>query len=177
MAVSAEEASLVRLAQAGDSRAMMALVERYQGTVYRFGRRMCPSEQDAEDVLQETLLTLVQKIGEFRGDASLSSWLFTIVRSRCRLRRRSADRQASSDGSEPLDSSPRPDETVSTRELRGIVEAAVSELEPKYRDVLLWRASATESETAAGLGISVANVKVRAFRAREQLRGALAQVR
>ena len=172
MAASAEETSLVRLAQGGDSRALMALVERYQGTVYRFGRRMCPSEQDAEDVLQETLLTLVQKIGEFRGDASLSSWLFTIVRSRCRLRRRRADRQASSAGSEPLDSSPRPDEAVSARELRGIVEAAVSELEPKYREVLLLRdvEGLSAAEVGEALRLSVAAVKSRLHRARAQVR-------
>jgi len=172
MAASSEEASLVRLAQAGDSRAIMTLVERYQGTVYRFGRRMCPSEPDAEDVLQETLLTLVQKIGEFRGDASLSSWLFTIVRSRCRLRRRRADRQASSVGSEPLDSSPRPDETVSALELRGIVEAAVSELEPKYREVLLLRdvEGLSAAEVGEALRLSVAAVKSRLHRARAQVR-------
>jgi RNA polymerase sigma-70 factor (ECF subfamily) len=172
MAASTEETSLVRQAQSGDPRAIMALVERYQGTVYRFGRRMCQSEQDAEDVLQETLLTLVQKIGEFRGEASLSSWLFTIVRSRCRLRRRRADRQASSEGLQLLDSSPRPDETVSTRELSGIVEAAVSELEPKYREVLLLRdvEGLSAPEVGEALRLTVAAVKSRLHRARAQVR-------
>jgi RNA polymerase sigma-70 factor (ECF subfamily) len=172
MVAPTEEESLVRLAQSGDPRAIMALVERYQATVYRFGRRMCQSEQDAEDVLQETLLTLVQKIGEFRGDASLSSWLFTIVRSRCRLRRRRADRQTSSEGLEVLDSSPRPDETVSTRELRGIVEAAVRQLEPKYREVLLLRdvEGLSAPEVSEALRLTVPAVKSRLHRARAQVR-------
>jgi RNA polymerase sigma-70 factor, ECF subfamily len=172
MVASPEEAPLVRQAQAGDPQAIMALVERYQGTIYRFGRRMCQTEEDAEDVLQETLLALVQKIGEFRGDASLSSWLFTIVRSRCRLRRQRADRQVSSDGLEVLDASPRPDEAASSLELRALVEAAVSDLEPKYREVLLLRdvEGLSAPEVGETLGLSVAAVKSRLHRARAHLR-------
>ena len=48
------------------------------------------------------------------------------------------------------------------------------ELAPKYRDVVLMRADHSETETAEKLGITVANVKVRAHRARAQLRAALA---
>ncbi len=172
MAASTPEALLVEQARSGDPQAIMALVERYQGTVYRFGRRMCQTEQDAEDVLQETLLALVQKIGDFRGDASLSSWLFTIVRSRCRLRRRRAERQTSNEGVDVLDSSPRPDDAVSTRQLRAILEAAVSRLEPKYREVLLLRdvEGMSALEVSEALAISVAAVKSRLHRARAWVR-------
>ena len=57
------------------------------------------------------------------------------------------------------------------------VRRAVDRLDPRYRDVLLCRAGASESETAAHLGLTRTTVKVRAFRARQQLRGALAAVR
>jgi RNA polymerase sigma-70 factor (ECF subfamily) len=172
MTASAEETALVRAAQAGDTQAIMALVERLQPTIYRFGRRMCPSEQDAEDVLQETLLTLVQKIGEFRGDASLSSWLFTIVRSRCRVRRRASDRIGQAEGADLLDSAPHPDEAVSTHQLRSILERALRGLEPKYREVLLLRdvEGLSAPEVGEALGLTVSAVKSRLHRARAMLR-------
>ena len=55
-----------------------------------------------------------------------------------------------------------------------MIQAALDTLDPKYRDVMLLRADQTETECAAKLGITVGNVKVRAHRARKQLRDALA---
>nr|MBA3453664.1 hypothetical protein [Deltaproteobacteria bacterium] len=57
------------------------------------------------------------------------------------------------------------------------VQRAISALEPKYREVLLCRVDATEGETAERLGITVANVKIRAHRARKQLRDSLEAAR
>jgi RNA polymerase sigma-70 factor (ECF subfamily) len=172
MTASVEETALVRAAQAGDAQAIMGLVERLQPTIYRFGRRMCPNEQDAEDVLQETLLTLVQRIGEFRGDASLSSWLFTIVRSRCRIRRRASDRVGEAEGTELLDSAPHPEEAASSRQLRAILEGALRRLEPKYREVLLLRdvEGLSAPEVGEALGLTVSAVKSRLHRARAMVR-------
>ncbi|MFC1642737.1 RNA polymerase sigma factor, partial [Myxococcota bacterium] len=173
-----EETSLVSQAQTGDTRALIALVERYQGTVYRFSRRLCQNEQDAEDALQETLLTLVHKIAEYRGDASLSSWLFTIVRSQCRVKRQPANRQSPDEAPDLPDSSPRPDETASAHQLRAILRAALTELEPKYREVLLLRdvEGLSAAEVAETLGLSVAAVKSRLHRARAMVRHEVEQV-
>jgi DNA-directed RNA polymerase specialized sigma24 family protein len=66
-----------------------------------------------------------------------------------------------------------PEAVVADAESDALVRDAVAELEPPYRDVLIARAYASEQEVAHCLGITVANVKVRAHRARHQLKTVL----
>ncbi len=70
-----------------------------------------------------------------------------------------------------------PEAHVAEAEAARVVRSAVRELDPKYREVIERRADATETEIAEAMGISVANVKIRAHRARKQLREQLACVR
>ena len=60
-----------------------ALLERYQERVFGFGLRMCGDSEDAEDVHQDTLLAAARTVGKFRGESSVSTWLYTIARSFC----------------------------------------------------------------------------------------------
>ena len=172
MSVRSEEAALIAAAQTGDERAVLALVDRYQGAVYRFGKRMCPTEEDAEDAVQETLLTAVQKLGDFRGEASFTSWLFAIVRSRCSKRQRAASRAPVLEPIELTDEGPHPDELLNSQQLRRGLEAALATMDPMYREVLLMRdvEGMTAPEVAATLELSVAAVKSRLHRARGMLR-------
>jgi RNA polymerase sigma-70 factor (ECF subfamily) len=74
-------------ARAGDAAALEALLIRYQPHLYRFGLRMCGNVEDAGDVAQESLMSMARSLRDFRGDASVSSWLYTIARRFC-LRKR-----------------------------------------------------------------------------------------
>ena len=73
-----------------------------------------------------------------------------------------------------VDEAPRAEMMIDEAQRATILRAALASLPPSYRDVVTARAEATEPEVAARLGLSVANVKVRAHRARKQLRLALA---
>lgn len=172
MSQRAEEAALIAAARTGEPQAVLALVERYQGVVYRFGKRLCPTEEDAEDTAQETLLTAVQKLDDFRGEASFTSWLFTIVRSRCGRRQRAASRVPVLEPKELIDERPRPDEQLGQQQLRQALETALGTMDPMYREVLLLRdvEGLTAPEVAGALEISVAAVKSRLHRARAMLR-------
>jgi sulfur dioxygenase len=75
------DARLLDQARAGDLWALEQLIERHQAQVYRFGLKMCREPEDAKDVLQDTLLAMARGIREFRGTASLSTWLYTVARS------------------------------------------------------------------------------------------------
>jgi RNA polymerase sigma-70 factor (ECF subfamily) len=151
--------------------------------VYAVARRIVGSANDADDVTQDALLLAFRHRAAFRGEARYRTWLYRIASTTAlsflRRRRRSREQLGQGDSVDALvpDDAKSPEAEVADRDAARVVRRAIAELDPKYRDVLLWRASATESETAARLGISVANVKVRAFRDREQLRGALAAVR
>src|SRR5512138_3598468 len=86
--VETSEQELLAAAQRGDRDAIGKLLERHQGRVYRFGMRMCRAEEDAKDVLQETLLAAARTLPDFRGASSVSTWLYTIARSLCIKQRR-----------------------------------------------------------------------------------------
>lgn len=159
------------------------LLEEYAPTIHRFALRMCRDAEDARDVVQETMLAAARGLGEFRGDASLSTWLFTIARSFCiktrRLRTGQPDRLLSleSEDVEPMRSgAAAPDEAAGDRELGRALEAAIDALEPMYREVLLLRdvEGLTAPEVASVLGIGVDAVKSRLHRARMAVRERIA---
>jgi len=80
--------ALVAAARQGDAAALETLLMRYQPHLYRFGLRMCGNAEDAGDVAQESLISMARSVREFRGDSSVSSWLYTIARRFCIRKRR-----------------------------------------------------------------------------------------
>ena len=78
------ESELITKAQSGDFQAFMELVDAHKGKVYAMVRRLAENEQDAEDIMQDTLLKAIDKIEQFRGDASFGTWLYTIALNQAR---------------------------------------------------------------------------------------------
>jgi RNA polymerase sigma-70 factor (ECF subfamily) len=181
-----DDQALLARARGGDDQALDDLLRRYQPRIYRFGMKMCRNADAAEDVVQETLLAAVRALPGFRGDASLSTWLYTIARSFCikqrRRRKSSPVRELSLEGDRPVaaalapDSAPRPDRLVEDHETREALERALAALGPPHREVLVLRdvEGLTAAEVAAVTGLSVEAVKSRLHRARARLRRALA---
>ena len=67
------ESELLDAARGGDARALEALLESHEARLYRFARRLCRHHEDAEDVLQESLLSAARGLKGFRGASSLST--------------------------------------------------------------------------------------------------------
>jgi RNA polymerase sigma-70 factor (ECF subfamily) len=179
-----EETELLERVREGDPGAMDTLLARYEKGIYRFGLRMCGSEDAAKEVLQETLLAAFRNLGQFRGDAKLSTWLFQIARSFCtkshRGRSNDADR-APADSPEALavpTEGPSPEEGARARELGLALSVAIQALPISQREVLVLRdvEGMSAEEAAAVLGIGVPNLKSRLHRARAELRKQLAAV-
>ncbi len=177
------EAELIDAAKRGDAGALEALFARFEGPVYRFGLRMCRDPEDAREVLQETLLAATRALRDFRGDASLGTWLYTIARSFCikqrrrRARRLAAGVEPAGDAAEEVpDPAARPDEVAGDREVGAALQRALDELPAGYRDVLVLRdvEGLTAPEAAAALGVSVDAIKSRLHRARVVMREKLA---
>lgn len=175
------EPDLLEAARAGNAEALEYLLGRYQGRVLRFSRRMCRDAEDARDVLQDTLLAMARGIRAFRGDSSLSTWLYTIARSHCIKKRRrskfagaevSLDGQGRESAAAVPDPGRGPEEMAAERELGQRLDEALARLEPEQREVLVLRdvEGLTAAETAEIVGISVAAVKSRLHRARAALR-------
>jgi RNA polymerase sigma-70 factor (ECF subfamily) len=153
-----------------------------RGFVYAIARRIVGSPEEAEDVTQDTLLVAYRNRDAFRGESRYRTWLYRIAFTTAlgHLRRRGRSRESLAANEEAMDrqvtDAPSPEDRAMEAETASIVREAVAELAPPYRDVLLARIDSTEPEVAARLGLSLANVKVRAHRARQQLRDALAGV-
>ncbi len=175
----AGEPDLLQAARRGDRSALSELLARHQQRVFGFGVKMCGNADDARDVAHDTLMTMARKVRDFRGDASLSTWLYTVARSFCIKKRRRTkgapavheplDRGMQERSGEP---SATPEQTLLGREVRETVAAALDQLEPEAREVIVLRdiEGLTAAEVAEVTGLSVPAVKSRLHRARAALR-------
>jgi RNA polymerase sigma-70 factor (ECF subfamily) len=179
------ENDLVQAARRGERSALNALAERHQQRVFSFGMKMCGDVEDAREVAQETLLTMVRSLRDFRGEAAISTWLYTVARSFCIKRRRrskgepaqheSLDQAGQAQASAP---GPSPEQALLGRETRDAVASALDHLEPEAREVVVLRdiEGLTAPEVAMVTGMSVAAVKSCLHRARQALRQQLLAV-
>ncbi len=99
---------LISRARAGDGVAFQELTEPYRRELLVHCYRMLGSFQDAEDALQDTLLTAWQGLGGFEGRASLRTWLYRIATNRCLNARRSASRRRAKEWDVPEVEPPEP---------------------------------------------------------------------
>ncbi|HXW08372.1 MAG TPA: sigma-70 family RNA polymerase sigma factor [Vicinamibacterales bacterium] len=185
---SATDGELLAAARQGDTAALEALLLRYQPHLYRFGLRMCGNEEDAGDVAQESLISMARSLRDFRGDSSVSSWLYIIARRFCIKKRRRSKfapaREESLDGPgidaarHLADPAPGPEQAATNRELERALVRAIDLLEPPQREVLVLRdvEGLSAPEVAKVLGVSVDAVKSRLHRARVAVRQELAPV-
>ena len=176
---------------AGRPEAFEPFVERFGPLIMNFGRRMCGRRDDAEEVLQETLLQAYLSLKDLREPAALRTWVYRVAANAClRMRRRGKHDpdqeisleevlpQAMADGSPPHigDWSEVPIDTLLRGELKEQLDRAILDLPQDFRIVLILRDQEGFSthETAGILGISESLAKMRLHRARLAMRKSLA---
>jgi len=154
---------------AGGQAAFEGLVRENQRMIHSLCYRLTGSLEDAEDLAQETFVQAAQHLGEFRGDAKVSSWLYRIAVNRCLNWRRHRQRQErtleewSRAGSEPAkDNDPR----------SGQIQEALMKLPVKQRAAvaLVIYDGLNHAEAAGVLGCSETTVSWRLFAARRKLK-------
>lgn len=162
-----EARSLVARAKAGDYGALEQVYRAHERGVYSLARRLTPTAEDAEDVLQETFLEVCRSIGSWRGDGSLWGWIRTIAASKALMRYRREKLRAG----EPLE-----DEAAESHDadvpLRLDLEAAMSRLTERSRAVV-WLHDVegyTHEEIAELMGMTTSFSKSQLARAHEKLR-------
>jgi RNA polymerase sigma-70 factor (ECF subfamily) len=183
-----QELALFRQAQQGDFAAFEHLIQRWQDRVFTLAYRILGQRQDAEDVTQQTFLSVIEHLEQFRGESSVRTWVLRIATNHALqwLRRKRSRPAVSLDTlvNEEEDRAPLPhpeyiarwrddpQRLAQDREVRQLIDQALSELDDKYRVVFVLRdiEGLSVRETAEILGISESNVKVRLLRARLQLR-------
>ena len=183
-----DDAALAAAITRRDVGAFRHLMTRCNQRLFRVARGMVPSDHEAEDVVQQAYVSAYEKLGTFRGESALLTWLTRIVinEAKQRMRDRKDTVDVESLEREPLgerqvipfpgrSAGEDPAAGAARAELRRLLEQAIGELPAAFRVVYLLREieECTVEETAEQLGIRPETVKTRLFRARRMLREGL----
>ena len=183
---------LVKKAQAGDTGAFDQLVSRYRNRIFGMIYNMVHNEQDAWDLAQDSFLKAWKSIAHFRGQSSCYTWIYRIVMNVTidSLRKK----QVRGSGAEfddaiqlrEIDPASRtvphadalPHERMEHKEIRSRIDAAIAQLSPEHRAVILMKeiADMQYDEIAESLGCSIGTVMSRLFYARKKLQNLLRDV-
>lgn len=185
-----DDSALVDACRKGDLAAYESLVKRYQRMLLNIAFRMTGVYEDACDIVQDSLIAAWQKIGDFRGDAKISTWLTAIVvnHSRNRLQQRQQNEKReiySLDAPIPggdRDSLPDPPsdvlsalEQMEVAEKHRFLRHCIDALAHEFREVLVLRdmQELAYDEVAKTLQLREGTVKSRLFRARDAVKECL----
>jgi RNA polymerase sigma-70 factor (ECF subfamily) len=178
---------LIERLVARDERAFNELVRAYEGRIVRLVARMIGNQEEAKDLAQDVFVQVFKAIGSFRGDSKFSTWIYRIAVNLCKnrvkyLKVRHASEQDELDSVTEKslgDARPaggqglgRPDEQMAGKQVERIVQQAIQELEPSFRECLVLRdvEELSYEEIEEITGLAAGTVKSRIHRARAQLR-------
>ncbi len=184
------DAELVERAQAGDRAAMQQLMERYQRRVLGVAVGIVKNPDDALEIVQDTFVRVFQNLSSFKGESSFYTWIYRIVVNMAiDYQRRASKRPASEfDDALPPSEDPigdgntdvgrDPFEKVRSRELGEKIFAAIDELTPSHRAVILLREieGLSYEEISEVLDCSMGTVMSRLHYARKKLQARLSEM-
>jgi RNA polymerase sigma-70 factor (ECF subfamily) len=179
------ETEIIELCKKGDRDAFNMLVEKYQTQVINIAYSMLSNREDALDAAQEVFVKIYKNIGGFKGNSSLSTWIYRIVSNVCNdiLRKRrkntnvisistSAQEDDENKDFDITDTNPTPEELLELSEQQRVVRTAISELSDEYREIvtLCDIEQLSYDEISQILKCPVGTVKSRLNRARSALK-------
>ena len=175
------DAECVRRLLEGEVDAFEILVRRHEKAIFNVVYRMLGDYDEAAEVSQEAFLSAYRSIGQFRGDANFSTWLYRIAINRASTRRRSLSkwrqRTVPLDTTEPVNATELdPADRVEQKEIQELVQKALNGLEPSDAMIIVLKdlQDVPYEEVARVLEVPVGTVKSRLHRARQALRSRLA---
>lgn len=181
-----DEKQLIAKAKNGDRAALSQLVNTYSERIYNLALRILRNREEAEDILQETFLTVIEKLHTFDGRSSFFTWIYRIATnaSLMLLRKKKMvfqqinddpDFQGSIESRVFVDWTQDPSLNMMDSETKRKIDEAINKLSDIYRSVFILRdiEGLSIKETAEILSITEENVKIRLRRARQFLRDEL----
>jgi RNA polymerase sigma-70 factor (ECF subfamily) len=173
------DADLQRLALAGNEDACATLYNSHRTKVYSLCLRMTSNTAEAEDLTQDAFLHVFRKLGSFRGDSALSTWLYRVAFNtvlmhfrKKGLRQISLDEPATREAGSPKREHGKIDERLSTTVERIALTRAMRDLPVGYRKVFLMHEvkGYDHGEIARLLSCSIGNSKSQLHRAKSKMR-------
>ncbi len=176
----ASDSEIVQRVRNGDSDAYRVLVNRYAPMIFHVLRRYCRTEEDVEDLAQDTFVRAYENLSSFREEAQFSSWLYRIASNRGKDFAKSARQRRKDDSAaDHLDrrraaaGDPHRDLEASERSLA--LQEAIDNLAPDYATafMLKYQMGLPYREISLLTETSISALKVRVHRARKQVRSYL----
>ena len=181
--IQGSEEKLIRAGQRGDHQAVETLFRRYQRPLFQTALRVLGNTEDAEDALQDGLLSAYRNLKRFEGRSQFSTWLTRIVINAALMRRRSAKARPAISLDEPpredelpaterfADDGLTPEQVFANTEIREMLSENLDQLSPLLRTAFLLREvqGYSTGEAAKKLGVTENTLKARLWRARHQL--------
>jgi len=168
-----DTAELARLARTGDFAALDGLTRCYGARLFAIGRRHCRDQQEAEDAVQDALVSAAQNLETWRGDGALEAWVGRMVANACHKITRGQKNQWHTHSTDiELATDVSPEVSIQQAELAEMLGEALLELPPVDRVIVLLAETEdwTGPQIAEHLELSPAAVRKRLSRARQQLR-------
>jgi RNA polymerase sigma-70 factor (ECF subfamily) len=176
------EKNLIELLKKRDERAFELFVRKFQNMVFSLALRFLGNYQEAEDITQEIFITVFKQIDTFRGESSVSTWLYRISVNHCKnrmkylsrrqtVRERDSAEQSQVQNRESgfLSSKPdRPDLVLEARETESMINSALEGLDEDHKTILLLREleNLSYSQIAEIMQLEEGTVKSKLHRAR-----------
>ena len=164
--------TLIKRVSQGDKDAMHALYDRYAPGLRRFITRWIADENDASDVLHDTMIDVWRTAERFAGRSSVKSWMFSIARNKAIDRNRKGARTVLDEPDlEMPDDSPKPDEILSTFQDAARVRGCIDKLSAPQKAAihLAFFEDLTYQEVADIEGCPVGTIKTRIMHAKKHL--------
>lgn len=189
------EKELIKRAKSGDFKAFTALIDAHKAKIYALANKLAGNSEDAEDIVQETLLKAIDNIDQFRGEASFGTWLYSIALNQARAHYAKSKQAELKPVEEYLPASEEhnhgrghddfklfdwddPHKLMESAELKQVIDRAIADLPYKYREAFTLRyiEELSVKEVAKIIKESEAATKSRILRARLALRDALSHI-
>lgn len=169
----ASDEELVSRILAGEKRQFESLIRKYNQRLFRIGMSILENETEVEDAMQTAYVSAYEHLSDFEGRSSFSTWLIRIMLNQC-YSQKNKNKHILSNFEQPdkFITMRTPAKELANKELRNLLENAISQLPDKYRLVFIMREIEEMSvrETSTALNIEEPNVKVRLNRAKTMLR-------
>jgi RNA polymerase sigma factor (sigma-70 family) len=179
--VETNDSDIIEEILSGKKERYAALMKKYNQRLYRISKGYLTDEAEIEDVMQDSYIRAFQNLSTFEGRSQFGTWITRIVINEClqRIKKKkqviALDNELINVETMNLTDKKTPETESLNKELKGLLEASISQLPEKYRSIFIMREIEKMSieETSRTLDITESNVKIRLNRAKEKLRDSL----
>jgi len=177
--VSCDSGELVDLMRSGDMQALDRFTRCFGDRLLGVGRRYCRSEEEAQDAVQDAMVSAGEHLRDFRGDGTIEGWLVRMVANACHRMRRGQKNDPTLHDTEVVlpDIQRSPEDALVFGQMSVILGEVLDELSPRDRVIVLLAEAEewTGPEIADKLGMTPGAVRTRLSRARTRVRAAMQQ--